>query len=207
MHLVWIFLIGSLFSFDHKNSVAINEAVEVAGLRYVIEDKSELFITGTSNVNSFCCTSLETFRSGELTYELRGDNMIRISQGQLNLTTSMMDCGGKQITKDFQKALRADEFPKIKIILNSISYNDPQKGDEWQTGVADTDIVIAGCSNHKFLDVQFKYAGADRLEAHASTKVCISDFGIEPPTALFGLIKVDDEVEINMRMHLTVQQI
>ena len=179
------------------------DAVET--LRYQIDDRSELSISGTSNVNKFCCSSTEQFEQGEVTFEWTSHKRIKVSDGVLNIASQKLDCGGKQINKDFYATLRAEEFPYIRIVLNYLTFtNEPASEEGWMLAVADTDMIIAGCTNHKYLDVEYRRVDKDRFEVRSTTSVCITDFGIEPPKALFGLIQVDKDVDINMFMFISL---
>ena len=197
--------IGLIFTMISGGADIRHAEDDLDALQYSIRDNSELFISGTTNVNSFCCTSRESGHKGTVQYRYSGKDYIDVSEGQLDLTTHLMDCGNKQITKDLHKALRADDYPFIKIQLNALQLQDiiPDK-EGWMKALADTDVIIAGCSNHKFIDIQYRILADHVIEAHGATKLCITDFGIDPPKALMGLIKVDDEVEINLRMHIAV---
>ena len=45
---------------------------------------------------------------------------IRLSDAKLNLSTSLLDCGRKAITKDMRKTLQSDKYPNIILELKEI---------------------------------------------------------------------------------------
>lgn len=171
-------------------------------INYSIGQDSELNITGTSNVTDFCCSSRQSFPQGDLTYEWVNASRIAINNARLVIDANTLDCGRKPITKDFKKTLKVDQHPDIIFLLHEIAMRDDlgQQNDEWSWAIADTEIILAGCSNHKFMDVQFKMESDNSIKLRAFQRLCVSDFGLESPKPMLGIIKVEDEVDVEIAM-------
>ena len=189
---------------------AANERLSLAEretLSYSIGSDSELSITGTSNVTKFCCSSSQSFPQGDLSYEWSSDSRITISNARLVIDANNLDCGHKGITRDFKKTLLVEDHPNIVFLLHEVALRRDIVAAEsdWNWAVADTEIIIAGCSNHKFLDVQFKMQPDNSIALRAFTRLCVSDFGLESPKPLLGLIKVEDEVDVEIFMTVTLE--
>ena len=98
-----------------------------------------------------------------------------------------------------QQALRADEHPYIDIrpVAMHLQRELPIVGDQWVTLVAAAQVTLAGTSQDMELFVKARRIADRRWEIRSQKALCMLDFGIEPPTALGGLIKVRDEITIN----------
>ena len=164
-------------------------------------------ITGTSNVSTFCCSSQQEFPQGDLSYKWITDSRIRISNATLTIDANGLDCGQKPITRDFKRTLLVEEHPNIVFALHEIALRQDlvARQSGWKWAVADTEITIAGCSNHKFLDVQYKEDSTGQIQLRAFTRLCVSDFGLDSPRPLLGLIKVEDEVDVEIFMSVNIE--
>jgi len=180
---------------------------EQTSIAYSIGPGSELSITGTSNITTFCCSSKQQFPQGDLTYEWISDSRIKISNANLVIDAQGLDCGHKPITRDFKRTLLVDKHPNILFVLHELAlrHDTVAEQSEWNWAVADTEITIAGCSNHKFLNVQYKLIEDSSIELRAFTRLCVSDFGLESPKPMLGIIKVEDEVDVEIFMTVTFE--
>jgi len=185
----------------------INHSCEQSSIAYSIGPDSELSITGTSNVTKFCCSSKQQFPQGDLTYEWISDSRIKISNARLEIDAQGLDCGHRPITRDFKRTLLVDKHPNILFVLHELAlrHDKVAKQSDWNWAVADTEITIAGCSNHKFLNVQYKLVADSSIELRAFTRLCVSDFGLESPKPMLGIIKVEDEVDVEIFMTVTLE--
>ena len=177
---------------------------------YTIEDQSQLSIKGSSNVNQFSCQCKQDFPRGTVRFETenRGQTL-HFQQATLSLQTRRLDCGHKGINRDLQKALLVDEHPLIEIEL----LDARQKGDKllnecdgWVPLDASSRITIAGVSRKVHLPIQGRRLSDHRYQFKSAKTIHMSDFGIEPPKPLFGLITVDDDITINLDLTVNIQE-
>ncbi|HZW77939.1 MAG TPA: YceI family protein [Flavobacteriaceae bacterium] len=160
-----------------------------------ILNTSSLKIKGKTNVNVFECdfNSRLLNRSGFIS--LRNiENGIRFQDAVLQIPNSGFDCGNKGINKDFQTLLKSENHPQIEIkLLYKEQVND-------RLAMVKVQLSIAGKSKiYQFpLEVdpscQKKYSGKWQLR--------ISDFDLEAPKKLFGMIVIKEEIEIDFHLHV-----
>ncbi|MDQ2960164.1 MAG: YceI family protein, partial [Candidatus Dormibacteraeota bacterium] len=113
------------------------------------------------------------------------------SGGALPITEGQKD----EIAKTTRtKVLHADKNPEIKATSTAVTAT----GDGAEITL---DLVIAGKSRPATLVVHVAEDG-DGVTVTGSTTVCQTDFGITPYSALFGTLKVRDEVEITVEVRL-----
>lgn len=175
---------------------------------YKINEESELYITGNSNVAKFKCDCTETLPESKAQLLVEDDDRkVKFSQTLLKLTTKLLDCHNVGMSHDLHKGLKAKEYPYIKIELNEASLAKStftHVSEQWKSLEANTTITIAGVSKAVKLDVQAKRTGIDSFRFKSVKKLLMTDFGIDPPRPMLGLIKVEDEITIHFDMSVTI---
>lgn len=178
---------------------------------FVIESDSELSIRGSSNVNQFSCLCLciEKNRSHRVNFQpLSGKAAFEFSHTSLQLATADLDCGHKGINKDLYQTLQADQHPNITIELLKAA---PAKGvlvsnDGWMPIQATTAITIAGVRKVVPMTIRARQLSDNEFHFVGSKDLLMTDFNIEPPKALFGLIKVDNTITINLDLSIRLTE-
>lgn len=173
--------------------------------RYSIVKPSRLFLKGTTNVNKFTCDCEDQFVFQELEVEV-GDAASRFQNARLGMTTRKFNCKNGKMDRDLQKALKAEEHPKILIELLEARHkpehlNNPEAG--WFDVEAKVNLTITNVTKVKRIKAQARRISENQFALKGSEAVQMTEFGIDPPTAMFGLIKVDDL--ITFHFDLTVQ--
>lgn len=156
---------------------------------------SSMKINGTSNVNTFECGLANELESKEIQLqytEKRGFYVLRGASFFVQVTN--FDCGNKIMTTDMHNALREKEYPKMYFELLTI---DVQKS------TIEILITIAGRTNKYQLQYQQKKNNPDDINVGIHTDFTMSEFGIVPPKVMFGMIKVNDQVSIDLTLILT----
>jgi hypothetical protein len=178
-----------LFLFSQENKV-IREV-------YVIEN-STVRLVGNSNITGYACNLVDLSNNDNLPIKsLRKGTLIEMENAVIHLKTNGFKCDNKAMTKDFLKALKSEAYPTIKIEFLSYQLNALVEEQHKQKNVkADILISIAGV-DRKFTillgQIKFKM---DELTIKGSKKATMSDFEIAPPIALFGMVKVEDVIEL-----------
>jgi len=171
--------------------------------RYVLSDASEMWLSGTSTVNSFECEA-ETLRfDHEVEHHIEG-NGFSVPGVSLVVPVRDLDCNNRRMNRDLRDALQADEYPEIRLDVFRMDLvpdaaADTEKADVPQVAFHGK-MTLAGVSR----DITIRLSGwldqFQRLHGRGTLDVKMTDFGVEPPTALFGLVKAHDDISI--RFHL-----
>jgi len=166
-------------------------------IKSTILDESKLSIFGTSNVTDFQCLNKEKFKVETLTHSLTIDNeTVLVSGDTLKLQIDNFDCGRKGINKDFRKTLQSDEYPDIDISLLSFKTSSDLLEE------VNIQISLAGTDKKYKLEFTSTYQEDGTIKIEGEQKLAMTDFNIDPPKALFGLIKVRDELVIKFTLFL-----
>lgn len=177
-------------------SIAVN-AQEKIPIKSTILNESKLSILGTSNVTDFECLYEDNFQIDTLSHSLTlDDRMVRAFGDTLNLKIENFDCGRKGINKDFRNTLRSDLFPSIDISLLSFVPSDSLLEE------VNVLISLAGADKKYALAINATYQDNGVIQIIGKQELTMTDFNLEPPKALFGLVKVRDELTIVFTLYL-----
>jgi hypothetical protein len=158
-----------------------------------ITNQSEVVIKGKSNVNSFECKYNSAFIEDEIHVGLAKQNSKIILEGAIiAIKSTGFDCAHKMITKDFKTILKANEFTTIKLDVKEISTLNEQL-------YAKVKVYIAGVSKDFLVPVVFD----NKINnVKGQLKLNIKDFNLNAPNKLLGIVKVNDNVEIDFNLFL-----
>lgn len=162
-----------------------------------ISPQSKLEIIGSSNVNNFKCVfNVKNLNKPlKIQYE-KEDEVIRFKKSTLILDNSFFNCGGKGINRDFHELLKTDEHPQIFLSLKEIR----KKTFARNKVEALVEIQIAGVSRNYKVEVEANRR--DDLQIEGRLKLNITDFNLEAPKKMMGLIVVSEEIEILFNLFL-----
>lgn len=174
-----------------------------------IDPSSELVLYGSSNINKFKCACTDQFPNSTIRFN-KGKNgtSATFSNALLDIGVKTLDCGNKIMNKDLQKTLRGDEFPRIRIELIQVKQLDDSKLKEpgvWANQIVEAGLTIAGVRRNIDLSVRAQQTGSGRFRFISDKNILMTDFGLTPPKALMGAIKVNDLIRIHMDMIVEVE--
>lgn len=174
-----------------------------------ITEKSKLSIEGSSNVNEFTCNCLTDFPPipFEISWEDKSGLLRSFRNTQISLPIANLDCGNKMMNKDLRQALNADKYPFITINLVQSLENDCtswQRLNSWVQLKALVEIELNGCTNSYWLPVMASRQGENSYRFISNKDLKMTDFGVQPPTALLGMVKVNNEIKISLDLVIDV---
>ncbi|WP_139226729.1 YceI family protein [Zhouia amylolytica] len=162
-----------------------------------IANESELTISGSTNINRFECNYKIEKLTGPITvvYQ-KNQKSLDFRQTVLKLDNNCFDCGSKPINRDFNILVKSDQHPRILLKIDKVLNIGGTEADVL------TDIKIAGITKSYRVPVGITKLNGNNLKVSGVLKLNISDFKLEPPKKMFGIIKVDDIINIDFRLIL-----
>lgn len=165
---------------------------------------SELYIKGTSNVTAFTCHCQQSFdpQSYSLTFRQK-ENKAVFQNTQLKLETQKLDCGNRGMNRDMHQTLKAQTYPHITIRLREVHLRTAGAS---ALGTLTTllELTVAGKSKNLRIPIAAQELTDGVYRFTGALSINMSDFGITPPTALMGLVKVDDQINIHLDLFVQV---
>lgn len=167
----------------------------------LIPEESQLWIEGSSTVNNIFCKAgqLIAYANIHSTDVADASELMEENNGnvKLNVPVFEFDCGRRQMNRDFFRALKAEDYPTIDfeyISARLITNLDPECAP-FQLDV-DGILTVAGVGRRVNVLVDIEPCEENKFRLKGSKVINMLDYGIEPPTALFGLIRANEELEV-----------
>lgn len=164
------------------------------------KDQSRLWIEGRSNVNQFSCRAA--------TY----DTMVSApaaEDGQLDVEVDIdvegFDCGKRRMNRDLYETLLSDTHPKI-----SFEYTDTEEIsfdeslDLYHLKVKGN-LTVAGHTKEIKFPMQADVVENGTMMATGQTELKMTDYNVEPPRALLGMVRVDDLLTVHFELLVSIK--
>lgn len=173
---------------------------------YSFGNNSQLAVIGKTNINTFSCFSKERFSQNKLFYQVdKATSSVQFLDTRLLLQISEMDCGGAMINKDFQKTLKAKQYPFIELNLMeaiNLDCNTLEECGNWIFFKTKTNITLNGQTREEEIPVHVLKKNEKSYQITGTKTIELKDFEIEPPTALMGMIKVQNSIKIDFDLEI-----
>jgi hypothetical protein len=164
---------------------------------FVLQPGSQVWIEGTSSVNQFTCRATDLAGNGYLSgsgIPMYASSTVKRPQIDFRVPVAEFDCGKKRMNKDLYKALKSNHFPEIQYTLESVDFVAEEQG-YYRMQVTGR-MTIAGTERALSMDVSSRRLPNGHYRASGTHALLMTDFDIEPPTALLGLIKTRNRIVI-----------
>ena len=185
-----VVIIGS-----HANAQAISHASAVATpLRLGVRPDSRLWLEGSSNVRDWRCdaTSLDASIDIDRAAEQAGETRVR--RVQVRVPTYSLTCGRSQMDHIMYKALHVEDEPDCREIVGRF---DVVADDEMRDAlVMQGTLRVAGRERVVRVPVQLEELPDGTMRARGSLPILMTDYGISPPTALFGVLRTENRIVV-----------
>lgn len=199
----------------------------LAGTTLAIAPESMLLLNGSSNVARWRCRGTTMSGAMEIDASIDKINEVidRIEDGNmsawmsepsagrfpqprfdLRIPIESLRCtGGRPMERDLREAMKAGRNPFIHFQFTGVSGAIEHDLDEhlYRAAVAGR-LSLAGGSRDIELWVTAERLTNHRFRLRSRLPLHMSDFGIEAPTALFGLIHADDALAVEFDLVLEV---
>jgi hypothetical protein len=167
--------------------------------KWLIEKESNLYFEGRTNISNFRCGITSYLRPDTLCF-CREDNSKAILsvKGGLSIDVNCIECQQPYMNKDLRKTLKAGECPFMKIALLSIgNFAGDVKNVKGKVA-----ITLAGVT--RILDVDYTVQPVDEnnLRLYGREQVLFADFDLTPPRKMAGLVKVEQQINVNFMLAL-----
>ena len=204
-----IVLLSPVFGFK---SVGV-QSLPVNPVRWVLSKHCTLKVNGSTNINKFSCTIPEYVNPDTLIIEkVNKQQRVKI-KGSIILGVQNFDCKNAMMTSDLRKTLKAKLYPKLIITFEDLSnYPDPAyRGtaiiDPAHPVTAITGFVtieLAGAVKRFEINYQYVMSADNNLKLIGRKKVNFSDFNIIPPKRLGGMIKTNNELDVEFMLNIKI---
>lgn len=174
-------------------------AVQGQGTRVLLHPKSQFWIRGDATVRHFTCAVERV--EGQARLPTAPDSAAATPvKARPNVTVQVpvraFDCGNSRMTEDLQETLKMQEHPEIRFELIHATVGSPtDTSRQWRTVNALGALTISGTKRLIRLEASGRVVGTDQFRIRGCKPLKMTHFNVEPPSKVFGIIRVKDRVE------------
>lgn len=165
---------------------------------------SRLVLLGSSNITDWRCSGATLDGRMEVAAPLsQVHQLIDSVEGfRLRVPVRSLRCGNRQMERDMYRALRSTENPVIDFQFRELVGGVEQVGGGSYRATISGVLTLAGATRSVIVPVEAVRIAQDRFRLHARLPLRMTDFRITPPTALFGMVKAKDDLEVQFDLVL-----
>lgn len=162
---------------------------------YKLTSVQKLEVAGTSTLHDWTMPT-ET-AEGTATIDADNNTLNGVSQLTVTIKAETLKSGKSGMDDNAYKALKTKKYPEITFNLKQVK-SITKKSDHYLVDAVGT-FTIAGES--RTVSVQAKaYLTTSTIKFTGSKDLKLTDFNIDPPTALLGTVKTGDDITINYNL-------
>lgn len=150
-------------------------------------------IKGTSNLHDWESTAKEVRAKGDINLQQGKFTAINTLSVEIPVKSIKSTKGSIMDNKTYD-ALKADSHANITFKLEGVTPIKSQQ--DGYSVTASGNLAIAGTTKKIELTVKGKANDDGSITFNGSYKLKMTDFGIKPPTALMGTMKVGNDIEV-----------
>jgi polyisoprenoid-binding protein YceI len=177
--------------------VPASGAWTVANELLVLQPQSRLWIDGTSSIRSFSCKAgevnavVEANGPNAIPQLLTGDKGVKAVK--VTVPAERLDCGNGTMNEHMRKAIKLSENKTIEFRLSDY---DVSRGADGIAGTINGTLLLGGVTKPITMKAEGKAEGG-LLHVTGSYDLNMIEYGLKPPTLMFGRIKVGQTVKVN----------
>ena len=169
--------------------------------KWVLTKQCTLKVNGSTNINKFSCIIPEYSQPDKFVFYRGNKSEPMKITGSMPLDIKKFDCGNAMMTSDLRKTLKAKIYPKIIISFLSLS-RYPELSLKEGTIKGTVTIELAGTVKRFEIDYKYTMSADKNLRLIGIKQVNFSDFNIDPPRRLGGMIKTNNELNVEFMLNL-----
>ncbi len=183
---------------------AAGSFAQAQSVRLAVRPDSKLWLEGGSNLHGWECQSSTLNATIDVAeaFKTSADFPKSLQKVDVKLPVSSLKCGHGGMEKNMYKALKADADPTISYILGT--FEAVPSGDSYTIHTVGQ-LTVAGEQKTVKMDVTAERLADGSIKAVGSVPILMTDFGIQPPTAMFGALRTNNQVTVKFQLMVNAQ--
>ncbi|HEY8852648.1 MAG TPA: YceI family protein [Gemmatimonadaceae bacterium] len=178
-------------------------AQSASAIRLRLDPTSELTIEGTSSLHAFHCKTNKIMAYVDVDPGYTKD-LTKIARPivsvKVNIVVRTLTCGNGQMDKNMYSTLDADKNPLIKYTMSGYDILDGSASPASFVAKTTGTLTISGKEKVINMKINAERLADGKATARAEQEILMTDFGIEPPSFMFGRLKVGNEVKVKFNL-------
>lgn len=160
---------------------------------------STLEIDGTSNIHDWQITAEN--QQGTLLADFEDGKLTKIKQLDFSVIAESLKSGKSGMDKNTYKALNTSKHKQIVFKLTKVNSINSSGSNSYKVATTGS-LMIAGSTKPIDITFDIKVDGS-KITLSGSKTLKMTDFGVDPPKAMFGTITTGDAVDIKFESNFT----
>ncbi|HKO15326.1 MAG TPA: YceI family protein [Gemmatimonadaceae bacterium] len=170
-------------------------------MRLAVRPDSKLWIEGHSNLRDWSCEAtaldasvdIDALSAADL--ESLATAPLQLRRVQVSVPVSGLTCGHGQMDRIMYRALKADSLPAARDIEGVFDVVPSEADGDYALRTVGT-LRVAGRAKRVHLDVSLERREDGTMRAQGVLPIEMTDYGVTPPTALFGVIRTANQIVV-----------
>ena len=178
-------------------------AQSASAIRLRLDPGSEVTIEGTSSMHAFHCKTNKIMAYVDVDPGYTKD-LTRVARPivsvKVNIVVRTLSCGNGQMDKNMYSTLDADKNPIIKYTMSGYDILDGSAKPTAFVAKTTGTLVISGQEKVISMKINAERLSDGKATAEGEQDVLMTDFGIKPPSFMFGTLKVGNEIKVKFNL-------
>ena len=178
-------------------------AQSASAIRLRLDPASEVTIEGTSSLHAFHCKTNKIMAYVDVDPGYTKD-LTKIARPivsvKINIVVRTLSCGNGQMDKNMYSTLDADKNPIIKYTMSGYDILDGSASPAAFVAKTTGTLTISGKEKTIAMKINAERLADGKATAQGEQDVLMTDFGIKPPSFMFGRLKVGNEVKVKFNL-------
>jgi polyisoprenoid-binding protein YceI len=179
------------------------KAQSASAIRLRLDPTSEVTIEGTSSMHAFHCKTnkIMAYVDVDPGYTKDLTKIARpIASVKVNIVVRTLTCGNGQMDKNMYSTLDADKNPIIKYTMSGYDILDGSAKPAAFVAKTTGTLTISGQEKVINMKINAERLSDGKATAQGEEDVLMTDFGIKPPSFMFGTLKVGNEIKVKFNL-------
>lgn len=191
-------------------SILVLSAILLAGApprektKWIVLKTSTMNIDGRTNINRFSCVVNEYTEPDTITCfksSYTNDPQGIPLRGVLRINIDNFNCSNRVMTAEFKKTLKYKQYPQLKVCFVNLE-KMPFSGNNTEIIKGNVDIELAGISRRFEIAYTSSKKEASEEQLVGTRTFFFSDFQLQAPRKMGGLIRVNDQLNVQFILYL-----
>jgi polyisoprenoid-binding protein YceI len=169
--------------------ILLNSGIGLAQYK-LDQNLSSMYIDGTSTLHDWTSTVEQI--SGTLHAEVESNTLQKLRSINISVPVKSIKSGKSGMDKNTYNALDETNHPMISFKLKTYSIGENEL-------TLNGELTIAGTTRMVKIKTPYEMS-ENRIEIEGDHSMKMTDFDIEPPTAVMGTIKTGDEIVVRYNL-------
>jgi len=172
-------------------------------IRLRLDPASELTVEGTSSLHAWHCKTdkINAYVDVDPSYAKDLTKVARpIVAVKVNVVAKTLTCGNQQMDRNMYNTLKADDNQLIKYTLSGYDILNGSASPTSFAARTTGTLLIAGQTKTIDMKVSAERLSDGRAVAQGEQTLLLTDFGIKPPSFMFGTLKVGNEIKVKFNL-------